>query len=90
MFIIMNKNMCMEIKDNNIYQFFGDATYWCVSPTFRNYKLYIISRFHLKLKRTRILTYSLIPNETKTTYLILFNNLKAKYGFNPKLYTMDF
>ena len=38
MFFIMNKNMCLEIKNKDIYQFFGDATYRCTPPTFRGYK----------------------------------------------------
>lgn len=57
MFIIMKANMYIEIRDNNIYQFFGDETYRCVP----------------------LITYALIINETKVTYLILFNNLKDGY-----------
>lgn len=59
MFIIMKANMYIEIRDNNIYQFFGDETYRCVP----------------------LITYALIINETKVTYLILFNNLKEKFGY---------
>ena len=90
MFILINKNMCIGIRDNNIYQFFGDVIYRCVPPTFRNYKLYIISGYNLKIKRERLIAYALIPNETKATYLILFNNLKEKFEFNPKIFTFDF
>ena len=82
--------MCIEIWDNNIYQFFGDSTYRCVPPTFRNYKLYIISGYNLKIKRTRLIAYALIPNEAKVPFLILFNNLKEKFEFNPKIFTFDF
>ena len=32
----------------------------------------------------------MIPNETTKTYEVLFENLKNKFGFNPKLFTMDF
>ena len=46
MFIILSKNMALEIKNKDIYQFFGDATYRCVPPTFRGYILYAISRYH--------------------------------------------
>ena len=90
MFIIINKNMCVEIKNPNIYQFFGDSTFRCVPPTFRNFKLYIISGFNLNIKRARLLVYALIPNETERTFSVLFENLKEKFGFNPKLYTSDF
>ena len=90
MYIIMNKSMTEEIKNKNCFQYFGDATYRCLPPTFRNYKLYIISGFNLIEKRTRILSYILLPNETEQTYLQLFERLKNDYGFYPKIFTMDF
>ena len=43
MSIIFNKNICIEIKNPNIYQYFGDSTFRCVPPTFRNFNLYNIS-----------------------------------------------
>ena len=86
----MNKSMTEEIKNKNCFQYFGDATYRCLPPTFRNYKLYIISGFNLIEKRTRILSYILLPNETEQTYLQLFERLKNDYGFYPKIFTMDF
>jgi len=42
------------------------------------------------IKRTRILSYALIQNETEKTYNVLFSNLKNKFGFNPKLFNIDF
>ena len=90
MFIIINKNMCIEIKNPNIYQYFGDSTIRCVPPTFRNFKLYIISGFNLNIKRVRLVVYALIPNETERTFSILFESLKEKFAFNPKIYTSDF
>ena len=82
--------MCIEIKNPNIYQYFGDSTFRCVPPTFRNFKLYIISGFNLNIKRVRLVVYALIPNETERTFSILFESLKEKFGFNPKIYTSDF
>ena len=90
MYIIMNKNMCNEIKNQNIYQYFGDATFRCVPPSFRTYRLYVISGFNILNKRTKILSYILIPNETEMTYLEMFKNLKNKFGFQPRFFTMDF
>ena len=75
----MNKNMRIDIRDKEIFQFFGDSTYRCVPPTFRSYKLYIISGFHLVMKITRILSYVLIPNEKEETYYVLFNTLKMDF-----------
>ena len=90
MYIIMNKNMYNEIKNQNIYQYFGDATFRCVPPSFRTYRLYVISGFNILNKRTKILSYILIPNETEMTYLEMFKNLKNKFGFQPRFFTMDF
>ena len=82
--------MCDEIKNHKIYQYFGDSIFGCVPPTFRNFKLYIITGINSNIKRTRLLVYALIPNETERTFSILFENLKQKFGFNPKIYTSDF
>ena len=90
MYIIMNKNMTEEIKNKNFFSIVCDPTYRCLPPTFRNYKLYIISGFKLIEKRTRILSYILLPNETEQTYTQLFERLKNDYGFFPKIFTMDF
>ena len=90
MFIIITKSMMKEIRNKDIYQFFGDATYRCVPPSFRSYRLYVISGFNMIIKRTRILSYALIQNETEKTFNVLFSNLKNKFGFNPKLFNIDF
>jgi len=90
MYIILTKEMSREIKNKDIYQFFGDATYRCVPPTFRKYRLYILSGFNLQLKKTMIVAMILIPNETQITYKEMFKNLKNIFGFNPRLFNMDF
>ena len=66
--------MAIEIKNKDIYHFFGDSTYRCVPPKFRGYRLYIISGYHLILKRARILAYILIQNETYMTYILSLIN----------------
>ena len=88
--VIINKTMSSEIKNPNIMQFFGDATYRCVPPTFRRYRLYIISGLNLNLLNTKILAYILLPNETEITYEAMFEILKKNYGFNPYIFTSDF
>ena len=82
--------MCLEIKNKEIYQFFGHSRYRYIQPTFRGYKLYIISGFNLVLKRSRILAYILIPNEAITTYNNMFNKLKNDFGFMTKIFTIYF
>ena len=90
MYFIINKRMYEEFKNSDIYQYFGDATYRCVPPTLRNYKLYAITGFNFIVKRTRLLSLILIPNETEITYFEMFNYLKNNFGFKPKIFTMDF
>ena len=85
----MTPRMKQEIREENM-QFFGDATYRCIPPTLRKFRLYVISAFNIILKITRIVCYSLIPNETEITYSELFRILKQDYGFNPKIMTLDF
>ena len=82
--------MSKEIKNKDIYQFFGEATYRCIPPTFRTYRLYILSGFNLIIKKTMILAFILILNETIITYKEMFKNLKNIFGFNPRLFNMDF
>lgn len=50
-YIIINKRQCEEKKNNDIYLYFGDATYWCLPPTLRNYKLYVISGYNFIIKK---------------------------------------
>ena len=90
MFIIITKEMMKEIRNKIIYQYFGDTNYRFIPPSFRSYRLYVISGFNMMKKRTRILSYILIPNETEKTYKVYFSNLKNKFCFNPRLFNMDF
>ena len=74
-YIILTSRMKQEIKEENI-QFFSDATYRCIPPTLRKFRLYVISAFNIILKLRRIVCFSLIPNETEKTYSELFRILK--------------
>ena len=90
LFIIINKSMLYNLTKETITQYFGDATYHCIPPTLRKYKLYVISGFDLKNKKINICVYALIPDEKIETYTKLFEILKNCYKFNPKIFTMDF
>ena len=59
--------MCKELLNKDIYQHFGDSTFRCVPPIFRDYRLYVLSGFNLLLKKTTVLAYILVPNETYIT-----------------------
>ena len=54
------------------------------------YRLYILSGFNLKTKKTKVLGSILLLNETFITYNEMFKNLKNKFAFNPKLFNIDF
>lgn len=90
MYFFINRRMSDILKNNEINQYFGDATYRAVPPTMRRYRLYIISGFNLLEKHTRIGAFILIPNETESTYYNMFYYLKNNFGFNPKIFTLDF
>jgi hypothetical protein len=60
------------------------------SPTIRKFKLFVISGFNLKDKKTHICLYSLIPDEKYETFNKLFSVLKNTYKFYPKIFTTDF
>ncbi len=90
LFIILTKEMTINLLNNEIEQFFGDATYHCIPPTVKKYKLFIISGFNMKLKNINICCYSLIPDEKISTYNKLFSILKENYIFNPKIFNLDF
>lgn len=82
--------MCLEIRNKDTYQYFGDTTFRYVPTTFRHHRLYETSGFNLIIKLTRLLVYILIPNQTEKTYLEMFQYLNNNFGFEPKLFTMDF
>ena len=89
-FIIINKIMLYNLTNDSISQFFGDATYYCIPPIIRRYKLYVVSGFNLKDKKINICCYAFIPDEKYETYKKLLEILKNNYKFNPKIFTMDF
>ena len=82
--------MSEALKNSSITQYFGDTTYRAIPPTFKRFKLYIISGFNIIEKHIRLQAYILIKNETEETYFNMFNLLKQNHGFNPKIYTTDF
>ena len=68
----MNKAMIFNLININIQQYFIDTSYYCIPHTIRKYKLFIISGFNLKEKKTHICCYALIPDERKETFLEIF------------------
>ncbi len=46
-YVILTKNISEKLRSNKIYEYFGDAIYRFVPPTFRSFKLYVISGFNI-------------------------------------------
>lgn len=44
--------MAINLLNNEIQQFFGNATYHCIPPTIKKYKMFVISGFNMKLKKS--------------------------------------
>ena len=80
-------NYLVSNKNN---QFFCDTTYRCIPPTFKLYKLFVVSSYDFKKKKIFICAYCLIPNELEDTYEFIFKKLKENFGFNPLLIISDF
>ena len=88
--LIMTKEMNKKLKNNKSSQFFCDTTYRCIPPTFKSYKLFIISSYDFNEKKIFICTYALIPNEKEKIYEFIFETLKKDFSFNPYIITLDY
>ena len=80
-------NYLVSNKNN---QFFCYTTYRWVPPTFKHYKLFVVSSYDFKEQKLFICAYCLIPNEFEDTYEFIFKKLKENFGFNPLLIISDF
>ena len=76
--------MSANILNNDIQQYFEDTTYLYISPTIKKFKLFVLSGFNLKEKKTHIYAYGLIPDEKYEIFYKFFNVLKNIYKFIPK------
>ena len=80
-------NYLVPNKNN---QFFCDTTYKCIPPTFKHYKLFVVSSYDFKDQKIIICAYCLIHNELEEIYEFIFKKLKENFRFNPLLITSDF
>ena len=51
--------MTYNLINESITQYFGDAAYHCIPPTIRKYKLFIISGFNMKEKKSKYTVFHL-------------------------------
>ena len=82
--------MFKNLTNKNIQQFFADTTYHCIPPTLKKFRLFVLSGFDIKEKKTHICLFALIPDEKTETYKKIFTILKNIYNFSPKIITIDF
>ena len=86
----MTTEMIDNIKKENNIQYFNDITYYAVPPNKNRYKIYILLAFNKDLFKTIICNISLITNENKETFIVLYNYFKNKYNFQPNKITSDY
>ena len=89
-YIIMNEEMEKNIILEDNSQYFADITYYALPPKPQKYKIFAILAFNNKLFKSVLCNISLIANENKETLITLFEYLKEKYKWNPKLVSIDF
>ncbi len=90
-FIIIGKEeLLINLKNNNINQFFMDCTYKAVPPNIYNLKLMVISGFDVNLKKTILCAFILLPKENVYTFKQIFLYLAKTYSFNPRKLMVDF
>ena len=80
----MTSEMESYIVDEDNTQFFCDLTYYAIPPNQSKYKIFLMLAFNKKLFRSILCNISIITNESKETFITLFNFLKYKYKYIQK------
>ena len=57
LYVIINETMIHNLNNNQITQYFGDATYHAIPPTIHKYKLFVISGFNFREIKIHICCY---------------------------------
>ena len=82
--------MVNKLNNLNIQQYFWDTTWHCLPPTILKFKLFVLSGFNLKDKKTHICCYALFHDEKYAIYHKVFSILVNVYKFKPKIIIIDF
>ena len=85
----MSQEMEININKKENIQYFFDVTYYATPPGIHNYKLLIILTFNRELFKTIFINLTLIQNENKETFVIIFSYLKNKYNWIPLNATIE-
>ena len=78
-----------NLKNSDITQFFSDTTYYAVAPFSKGSRSRILLGFDQKIFKTLLCCIAIIYNENKETILKILDYLNLKYGFIPKVMTLD-
>ena len=90
LFILMTKEMENNLISEDNTQYFADCTYYAIPPNKNKYKLFLILGFNKKKQKSVLCNISITCNENKETFITVFNFLKNKYNFYPKIITSDY
>ena len=72
-----------NIKLISNIQYFNYITYYAIPPNQSKYNIFILLAFNRDYFKTILWNISIISNENKETFIILFYFLKNKYTFYP-------
>ena len=86
----MTKEMESNLISEDNTQYFADCTYYAIAPNKNKYKLFLILAFNKKKQKSVLCNILIICNENKETFITVFNFLKNKYNFSPKIITSDY
>ena len=86
----MNDEMEENIKNKNNCQYFLDTRYYATPPNSKQNKMVEILAFNKADYKTVICNLSIISNENKEIFLALFEYLRNRYNWQPKLITIDY
>lgn len=79
-----------NIKLENKIQCFADIIYYAIPPNQSKYKIFILLSFNNTLHKIVLCNTSIIANENKEAFIIIFNFIKNKYNFKTDRFTIDY
>ena len=82
--------MRLDLMKNTIKQGFIDISFKCDLLGIQNYKILVLSGLDIEVKKTKLLSLALIPNQKESTIIKFLNIMKNTYLFKPLIMTSDF
>ena len=82
--------MEINLKSENINNFFIDVTYKVIPKTYHNYKLLTISGIDNNNNSTYLCALILLKYEDNSSFITIFKYLNEYYKFNRKIVNIDY